>query len=492
MISSQGTQVQRWGRGRALSLLLLVLAAHIAFACVAVLFCPELFHAERFQGGHCQSVADETAAGDLPDSSCEGGCPVAGGEDVNSGGSRCVSRGDGETVRLSDLLLSFKFPREPRLSVWTWRATASLSLHIKILENHLVFSHVKDDANFDLSVNNSLPVNKGEIFQSVQLSASLDYALYEYLGLAGDRSRLADTEEDLLTPSAWHSRAIVRRVNRTLVCRHVDVLQSERAALTELNFVCVLHPLFELSPLSNASYIVSVHVEALGTPTAEQEEKEDINNSSVHSIHNSGIDLIHSNATIASYVTIVTETASFHELRFYIKCLFTPLILVAFVWFMVRLCVHDLYVSIPDRLLMTASLAQLLVNLPTELIIAHVPIAHLILIDPIAEAILFTALALFWIVFTLDKLADNEPWERTTRYYWRSIGLMLVFAVLALLGVGYLEVPPFSNPFQNHWQPGQPTWVALGLIFGLAVAVALYQSYLSVIVFRVICDISIQ
>ncbi len=485
MISSQGTQVQRWGRGRALSLLLLVLAAHVAFACVAVLFCPELFHAERFQGGHCQSAAATTG---LPDSSCEGGCPVAGGgEDVSSGGGRCVSRGDGETVRLSDLLLSFRFPREPRLSVWTWRATASLSLHIKILEDDLDCFRNKDDAN----LNNSLPVNEGQIFQSVQLSASLDYALYEYLELAGDRSRLADTEEDM-SPSAWHSRAIVRRVNRTLVCRHVDVPQSERAAaLTELNFVCVLHPLFELSPLSNASYIVSVHVEALETPT-EQEEKEDINNSSVYDIHSSGIDLIHSNATIASYVTVITETASFHELRFYIKCLFTPLILVAFVWFMVRLCVHDLYVSIPDRLLMTASLAQLLVNLPTELIIAHVPIAHLILIDPIAEAILFTALALFWIVFTLDKLADNEPWERTTRYSWRSVGLLLAFAVLALLGVGYLEVPPFSNPFQNHWQPGQPTWVALGLIFGLAVGVALYQSYLSVIVFRVICDISIQ
>jgi hypothetical protein len=69
---------------------------------------------------------------------------------------------------------------------------------------------------------------------------------------------------------------------------------------------------------------------------------------------------------------------------------------------------------------------------------------------------------------------------------------MVAFTALALMTVGYLEVPPFSNPFHNHWQPGSPTWVALGLIFGLAVAVAAYQSYLSVIVFRVICDISIQ
>jgi uncharacterized membrane protein YhdT len=355
-------------------------------------------------------------------------------------------------------------------------------LYIKILENNLIVQESEDGQAS--AVNISQLVGSGGFHQAIQLSASLDYALNEYLAV--ESSHGVDT-----TASAWHSRAIVRKVNRTLLCRYIEPLPEDypapsTMAESELNFVCLLHPLFELAPLSNASFISSVHLEARDD-NFDAESNETI----LKETYN-GIDLVHSNATIISYLTVVTETEAFHEVRFYIKCLFTPLILLSLVWFMVRLCVHDLYISIPDRLLITASLAQMLVNLPTELILAHLPIAHLILIDPIAETLLFTALALFWLVFTLDKLADNEPWERTTRYYWRSIGLMVAFTALALMTVGYLEVPPFSNPFHNHWQPGSPTWVALGLIFGLAVAVAAYQSYLSVIVFRVICDISIQ
>jgi uncharacterized membrane protein YhdT len=490
MISSQGTQVQRWSKSLSLTFLLIILAAHVALILVAVILCPELYQSERFQGGHCQTVPLITATSSgLPnneDNHCEG-CDSGDIAAERGGDSRCVSRGDGETVRLADILMSFRFPRQPQFSVWSWRSTSSLSLYIKILEKNLIVQN--SDSDQLTAVNISQLTGSDRFHEAVQLSASLDYALNEYLEM--ESSLGVDT-----TSSAWHSRAIVRKVNRTLLCRHVELLpQSDPTPLTaaesELNFVCLLHPLFELAPLTNASYISSVHIEARDDiPDTESNDTyiKDINDNFSDPV----IDLIHSNATIISYLTVVTEMEAFHEVRFYIKCLFTPLILMSLVWFMVRLCVHDLYISIPDRLLMTASLAQLLVNLPTELILAHLPMAHLILIDPVAEALLFTALGLFWLVFTLDKLADNEPWERTTRYYWRSIGLMVAFAALALLTVGYLEVPPFSNPFHNHWQPGSPTWVALGLIFGLAVAVAAYQSYLSVIVFRVICDISIQ
>ena len=490
MISSQGTQVQRWSKGLALSSLLLLLAAHLVFILVAALLCPELFQAERFQGGHCQSVTESDALQPVVhDDHCENGCDSEEVVGTTTGAVRCVSRGDGETVQLADILMSFRFPRQPCFSVWSWRSTASLSLHIKVHEGDLVILGGGAENGGDVSgVNVSQLLGPGQFRQAAQLSASLDYALNEYL-----EQESSATSSDV-TSSAWHSRAIVRKVNRTLLCRHVEMLPPDMMSSdeTELNFVCLVHPLFELAPLTNASFISSVHLEARNSEEDEEKNSSNLTASQDSNTTTPSIDLIHSNATVISYLSVITETEAFHEIRFYIKCLFTPLILFALVWFMVRLCVHDLYVSIPDRLLITASLAQLMVNLPTELILAHVPIAHLILIDPIAEALLFSALALFWLVFTLDKLADNEPWERTTRYYWRSIGLLVGLAGLALMAVGYLEVPSFSNPFQNHWQEGSPTWVALGLIFGLAVSVAAYQSYLSVVIFRVICDISIQ
>jgi hypothetical protein len=34
------------------------------------------------------------------------------------------------------------------------------------------------------------------------------------------------------------------------------------------------------------------------------------------------------------------------------------------------------------------------------------------------QVFLMVAQILFWIVYTKDKLAKNEPWERNTRYYW--------------------------------------------------------------------------
>ena len=38
----------------------------------------------------------------------------------------------------------------------------------------------------------------------------------------------------------------------------------------------------------------------------------------------------------------------------------------ALVWFVVRMYLNDLYISIPDRLLVVAAMAQLLQNIPTE------------------------------------------------------------------------------------------------------------------------------
>ena len=75
------------------------------------------------------------------------------------------------------------------------------------------------------------------------------------------------------------------------------------------------------------------------------------------------LDILATNATVSSYLTLARETDSFHRTFFYAKCLFTPLVMMALIWFMVRLCLNDLYVTIHDRLLITASLAQVIINI---------------------------------------------------------------------------------------------------------------------------------
>jgi uncharacterized membrane protein YhdT len=283
----------------------------------------------------------------------------------------------------------------------------------------------------------------------------------------------SNTGVDCLPSSPWHSLATVLRVNRTLQCRLVpprDLTSPGHKA--ELTFHCSIHPIFELSVVTNSSYIMQVQLEKAASST--------------------GLSLLTSNGTVSSQLSVVRETQEYHLLVFYTKCFFTPILLACLVWFVVRLCINDLYVTIHDRLLITAGLAQVLVNVPSETLVAAFPEPFLRLLDPFAHIVLVASLSLFWTIFTLDKLAENEPWERTTRYYWRPLTTLLLATLTCLMGLLYLRLPSLTNPFTSHWQSDHTTLASLGFTFGLAVMAAAFQTYLAVLIFRVLCDISVH
>ena len=48
------------------------------------------------------------------------------------------------------------------------------------------------------------------------------------------------------------------------------------------------------------------------------------------------------------------------------------------------------------------------------------------------------------------------------------------------------------NPFVNHWSTGADVAISLGFVFGLAVFALMYQTYLSVLIFRVLCDVTVR
>ena len=201
--------------------------------------------------------------------------------------------------------------------------------------------------------------------------------------------------------------------------------------------------------------------------------------------------LLHNPATVNSQLTLVRDTARYHQLAAYTRCLAAPLLLLALTWFTVRLCLTDLYIAIPDRLLMTAGLAQLAANVPAELVAANSPGQPLlVLLDPAAQLVLTASLALCWTVLALDKLADNEPWERTTRYYWRPLCLQLTVGLAALLALLTTTIPPLIDPFSSAWQPGPPALLALTTTALLAMDAAVVLTTLYATVCRAVYIIS--
>ena len=283
MMSSQGTLIQRWNKWCTLTAALALLTAHIAAFVVAAHLCPQLFSARSYEGRHCQLRGDEESF-DLALT----GCPEQLEEEEEEEESVCPARDTGDIVRLEDIRLSFTFPRlsegegeEEMLSSWSWRLVGSLALTFNIL-----------DQNFSLASPDLL------------LSASLDYAPVRLL------RGLKEREEggECFPSSPWHSRARLVGAERSLSC-------SQSPPDTQ-NYHCTLHPFLELLVLSNSSYALQVRLSG-------QDSSE----------------LLAANVTVSSALTVVRETDSFHRIYFYLKCLFTPLVLLGLVWFMVRLWV---------------------------------------------------------------------------------------------------------------------------------------------------------
>ena len=77
--------------------------------------------------------------------------------------------------------------------------------------------------------------------------------------------------------------------------------------------------------------------------------------------------------------------------------------------FCIRLYLNDLYVSIPDRLLITCALAQTLHNVPVEALIAEGNMwdasPYIKLLDDLSKFILVSSLFLFWLIYTKDKVS---------------------------------------------------------------------------------------
>ena len=398
MLHSQGTQVQKWSKGGSITVASLVILVHIASVVLVLLYCPELLESDAYEGVHCETNTNRL------NSSCEG---------CDDNNNECIVRSDGEMVSLSNIILSYRFPHKPKLSYWNWKLTASLSIYLKVYGNDLISKHSNTTDLSELQ----------DLSQQVSLSGSIDYAL---------NKNLAESDSDSTIPSsAWHSKARARNVNRTLNCNLMQIpveseINNENVLYErELPFLCTLIPTVEVYPLSNSTYIISLHLDSID-------------------IAEDNIDLMNTNATVASQLTVISESDLFHQLKFYMKCTFSPIILFCLIWFLIKLCFNDLYVNIPDRLIITASVVQILGNIPTDLIFSSLAVPHMLLVDPVSQVVTFTVLAAFWIIFTLDKLADNEPWERHTKYYWRSLLLILLGRSFSLLIFYMLIRIPFA------------------------------------------------
>ena len=279
-----------------------------------------------------------------------------------------------------------------------------------------------------------------------------------------------------------------------------DKLRAMKASVT---YTCTLTPLFDLLLVNtNSSYLVQLQFKSpskkevmtndIETPDSDVYKKYKIEEGRVE-----GTLLNSPAARITTFLTLITELSEFHSALMIAKCIFAPFVIAALCLFCIRTYQNDLYVAIPDRLLITSAFAVILHNIPIELLIKYFGettwSSYLKIADELIFLVPMVSLMLFWCIFTADKLARNEPWERNTRYYWPPILIVVISSIVAGLFIIYSSGPVVPSPFNSHWLEGSSSvQVSIGLLFTLAALALTYQTYLAILVFRVLCDISVS
>lgn len=288
---------------------------------------------------------------------------------------------------------------------------------------------------------------------------------------------------------------------------------NKKASVT---YKCTLAPLFDILLVNaNSSYLVRIQfITPLPEPSNDEHQAEPENaqppgeestDKQEGSKRRYEIDKGHVPAsilnslpkTIKASLTLLTETSEFHSALMIAKCIFVPFLILALCLFCIRTYLNDLYVTIPDRLLITSAMAIILHNIPVEILIKYLGeyswTSYLKVADELFFLTPMISLMLFWCIFTGDKLARNEPWERNTRYYCVPILIVVMSALVAGSFVIYSFGPVVPSPFKSHWLEGSgAVRVSIGLLFTLAALALTYQTYLAVSVFRVLCDISVS
>ena len=70
--------------------------------------------------------------------------------------------------------------------------------------------------------------------------------------------------------------------------------------------------------------------------------------------------------------------------------------------------------------------------------------------------------------------------------------LVILSCIMSILFVLYNSGPTLQNPFNNHWTSSKTVAISLTFIFAMLALGMIFQTYFSVLVFRILCDVSFR
>ena len=250
--------------------------------------------------------------------------------------------------------------------------------------------------------------------------------------------------------------------------RHLSCeLDSEHA----YRYNCDLIPLFELGSLHHDFYLLNLRM----PPNMENQRNVDIGKP---------VDIT---------LVAIFQNGGFTKVWVSLKTVFFPLVVALLVWFWRRVQALQREPALIECMLFALGICLSVLNLPLEYLTLRFDMPYMLLITDIRQGVFYAVLLSFWLVFAGEHLMVSDDCDRNRlAAYWKHLSAVACGCISLFIFDMCERGVQLTNPFYSIWGTRVGTNLALSFIIMAGVSASLYFCFLSWMIWRVFCNISVK
>ena len=234
---------------------------------------------------------------------------------------------------------------------------------------------------------------------------------------------------------------------------------------------CDLLPLFELGSLHHDFYLLNLRL-----PPNMANQK------------NVGIGKL-----VDVNLVVIFQNGGFTKVWVSMKTVFFPLVVALLVWFWRRVQALQREPALIECMLLTLGICLSVLNLPLEYLTLRFDMPYMLLITDIRQGVFYAVLLSFWLVFAGEHLMVSEDCDRNRlAAYWKHLSAVACGCISLFIFDMCERGVQLTNPFYSIWGTRVGTNLALSFIIMAGVSASLYFCFLSWMIWRVFCNISVK
>ncbi|XP_041643168.1 protein wntless homolog isoform X2 [Cheilinus undulatus] len=287
-------------------------------------------------------------------------------------------------------------------------------------------------------------------FQSMHLILQFDISLKTNTQI--EKELMATMEVGLAyrdnTVSEW-TKMVRSFEQRKLNCNFIEAKIPEKEGLYE----CDLLPFMEMSGVAHKYYLLNIRL-----PVNE------------HKRINTGIGHVND-----IYLVAIHQNGLFTKMWFSMKTFFTPIIIIALVWYWRRIMVMSRAPLLLEKAILALGISMTFINIPVEWFC--VGFSWMALLVDVRQDIFYCMLLSFWIIFCGEHIMDKTKRNRLS-VYWKQVGLVVFGCLCLLIFHIYERVIQLSHPVKSIWTSDGGAELSIAFITASGAGACLYFLFL--------------